>query len=129
MTNEPPAAVVPPRPLSPSDERTWAVLTHISALVGIVVGAGFIGWLGPLIILLVLKDRSAFVADHAKTTLNFQITMFIAAVIAFFLWFVLIGFLITAAIYVVVIVFSIIAAVAAGRGERYEYPLSIRFIR
>jgi hypothetical protein len=42
---------------------------------------------------------------------------------------VLVGFLITAAIYVVVIVLSIIAAVAANRGERYEYPLTIRFIR
>ena len=122
-------AAAQPRPLQPSDERMWAMFTHLSALVGIVVGAGFIGWLGPLIIFLVFKDRSAFVAEHGKTTLNFQITMFIANVIAFVLWFVLVGFLITAAIYVVVIVFSIIATVAASRGERYEYPLTIRFIR
>ncbi|WP_375387863.1 DUF4870 domain-containing protein [uncultured Amnibacterium sp.] len=129
MTNEPYPAAPPARPLSPSDERLWATLTHLSALVGIVVGAGFIGWLGPLIVFLVLKDRSAFVAEHARTTLNFQITMFIAAVVAAVLWLVLVGFLITAAIYVVVIVFSIIAAVAANRGQRYEYPLTIRFIR
>lgn len=126
--NQTPASA-PPRPLSPSDERTWAMFTHLSALVGIVAGAGFIGWLGPLIIFLVFKDRSAFVAEHGKTTLNFQITMFIAAVVAFVLWFVLIGFLITAAIYVVVIVFSIIATIAASRGQWYEYPLTIRFIR
>ncbi|GAA2754395.1 DUF4870 domain-containing protein [Amnibacterium kyonggiense] len=117
------------RPLSDHDARLWATLTHVSALIGIVVGAGFIGWLGPLIILLVLKDRSAFVADHAKTTLNFQITMFIVAVIAAATWIILVGFLLTAAVYVVVIVFSIIAAVAADRGQRYEYPLTIRFIR
>src|SRR3954469_8198514 len=129
MTNDQTPAYVAPQPLSQSDERLWATLTHISALVGIVVGAGFIGWVGPLIIFLVFRDRSAFVADHAKSTLNFQITMAIAAVIAFFLWFVLIGFLVTAAIYVVVIVFSIIGAIAATRGERYQYPLSIRFLR
>ena len=129
MTNDPYPAAQLPRPLSPHDERLWAMLTHLSALVGIVVGAGFIGWLGPLIIFLVLKDRSAFVAEHAKTTLNFQITMFIGAVVAALLWIVLVGFLITAAIYVLVIVLSIIAAVAANRGERYEYPLTIRFIR
>jgi uncharacterized Tic20 family protein len=122
-------ASMTPRPLQPSEERTWAMFTHLSALVGIVVGVGFIGWLGPLIIFLVFKDRSAFVAEHGKTTLNFQITMFIANVIAFLLWFVLVGFLITAAIYVVVIVFSIIATVAASRGERYVYPLTIRFIK
>ena len=127
MTNDRLSA--PPRPLSEHDERLWATLTHLSALVGIVVGAGFIGWLGPLIVFLVLKDRSAFVAEHAKTTLNFQITMFIVAVVAAFGWIVLVGFLLTAAIYVVVIVFSIIAAVAANRGQRYEYPLTIRFIK
>jgi uncharacterized Tic20 family protein len=129
MTNDQYPVAQPPPPLNPHDERLWAMLTHLSALLGIVVGAGFIGWLGPLIIFLVLKDRSAFVAEHAKTTLNFQITMFIAAVVAALLWIVLVGFLITAAIYVIVIVFSIIAAVAANRGERYEYPLTIRFIR
>jgi uncharacterized Tic20 family protein len=129
MTDEQIPAFAPPQPLSPSSERLWATLTHLSALLGIVVGAGFIGWVGPLIIFLVLKDRSAFVAEHAKTTLNFQITMFIAAVIAAVLWIVLVGFLITAAIYIVVIVFSIVAAVAANRGQRYEYPLTIRFLR
>ncbi len=129
MTNDPYPAALPPSPLNPHDERLWAMLTHLSALVGIVVGAGFIGWLGPLIILLVLKDRSAFVAEHAKTTLNFQISMFIGAVVAAFLWIVVVGFLITAAIYVIVIVLSIVAAVAANRGERYEYPFTIRFIR
>ncbi|RIX28918.1 DUF4870 domain-containing protein [Amnibacterium setariae] len=105
------------------------MLTHLSALIGIVVGVGSIGWLGPLIILLVLRDRSAFVADHARTTLNFQITMLIANVVAAVLWLVAIGVLLTVAIAVLVVVLSIIAAVAASRGERYEYPLSIRFLR
>ena len=128
MSESSPARPVP-QPLSESDARLWAVLTHVSALVGIVVGVGSIGWVGPLIIFLVLKDRSAFVAQHAKATLNFQITMAIAAVIAILLWIVLIGLLITAAIYVLVIVLSIIAALAANRGERYTYPLSIPFLR
>ena len=86
MTNDQRLAAAPPRPLSEPDARLWATFTHLSALIGIVVGAGFIGWLGPLIIFLVLKDRSAFVAEHATTTLNFQITMFIAAVVGAALW-------------------------------------------
>ncbi|MBW4041540.1 MAG: DUF4870 domain-containing protein [Acidobacteria bacterium] len=128
MTNDQRSAA-PLRPLSEHDERLWATLTHLAALVGSFIGVGTLGWLGPLIILLVLKDRSAFVAEHAKTTLNFQITMFIAAVVAGLLWILLIGFLITAGIYIVVIVCSIIAAVAASRGQRYEYPLTIRFLK
>jgi uncharacterized Tic20 family protein len=129
VTNDQPSFTVRPRPLTDHDARLWAMLTHLSALIGVVIGVGYLGWLGPLIILLVLKDRSPFVAQHAKATLNFQITMFIAAVVAGLTWILLIGILITAAIYVIVIVFSIVAAVAANRGERYEYPLSIRFLR
>ena len=117
------------QPLTPENERLWATLTHVSALIGIVVGVGTIGWLGPLIIFLVLKDRSPFVRRHAATTLNFQITMAIAAIVAVFLWVVLVGFLITAAIYVITIVFSIIAAIAANRGQEYTYPLSLKLIR
>lgn len=92
------------------------------------MGAGTVGWLGPLIIFLVLKDRSRFVREHAATTLSFQITMAIAAIVAVFRWVVIVGFLITAAIYVLAIVFSIIAAIAANRGQRSVYPLSIPFI-
>lgn len=127
MTDHRPTAAT--RPLSEPGARLWATLTHISALIGIVVGAGFIGWLGPLIILIVLGGRSAFVAEHARTTLNFQLTMFIVAVVGAALWIFGIGLLLTAAVYVVVIVLSIIAAVAANRGQRYEYPLAIRFLR
>ena len=126
MTYNQPA---PARPLTESDERLWATLTHVSALVGIVVGVGTIGWLGPLIILLVFKDRSAFVRQHAATTLNFQITMAIVAIVGVFLWIVLVGFLVTAAVYVVTIVFSIIAAIAANKGQAYTYPLSIPIIK
>jgi uncharacterized Tic20 family protein len=132
--NQPPSYSPPPA-LNPSDERLWATLTHVSALIGIVVGAGFLGWLGPLIIFLVLKDRSAFVADHAKTTLNFQITMAIVivaswaiAIVTLFLLF-FVPIIVGLVVGVLVIVFSIIAAVAAYRGERYQYPLTIRFLR
>jgi uncharacterized protein len=129
MTQNQPPAYPTAQPLSPGDERLWATLTHISGLLGFVLFGGFLGWVGPLIAYLVLRERSAFVAEHAKTALNFQITMAIAGVIAAFLWIVLVGFLLTIAIGVVVIVFSIIAAVAANRGQSYQYPLAIPFIK
>jgi uncharacterized Tic20 family protein len=129
MSNDLPPTSIAPAPLSQTDERLWATLIHVSAILGIVIGVGLVGWLGPLIIFLVFKDRSAFVAQHGRATLNFQITMAIAAVVAALLWIVVVGILITGAIYVVVIVFSIIAAIAANRGEPYTYPLSIRFLK
>lgn len=117
MTN----GYAPPAPLSPSDERLWATLIH--------VGGILIGFIAPLVGYLVLKDRSAFVRDHAKTALNFQITVLIGYLIGSLLLIVLIGALVLLAVWVVSIVFSIVAAVAANRGEAYRYPLTIPFIK
>ena len=114
--------------MTPSDQRLWATLIHIGGIV--------FGILPSLIGFLVLKDRGLFVRDHTRTALNFQITMIIlqvaAAIITMigsFLLIVVIGIPIliiglVAALggAVLVIVFSIMAAIAANRGELYVYP-------
>jgi hypothetical protein len=107
--------------MSPQDQRTWATLTHIGGIV--------FGWLAPLVAYLVLKDRGEFIAEHAKTALYFQLTMLIAYIVSTLLLLVLVGFLLYIAVFVVVVVFSIIAAMKANAGEPYSYPLTIRFIR
>ncbi len=114
-------AYQPAQPMSPQDQRLWATLTHIGGIL--------FGFLVPLITYLVLKDRGAFVAEHTKTALNFQLTMLIAYIVAGILTLLLIGVLLYFAIFVVVVVFSIIAAMKANAGELYQYPLTIKFIR
>jgi uncharacterized Tic20 family protein len=121
MTNDQPPAYAPAQPLSPSDERMWATLVHVGGIV--------IGFIAPLLGYLLLKDRSAFVAENSKNALNFQITVVIGYVIGSVLTLVLVGFLVLLAVWVVSIVFSIVAAVAANRGEVYKYPLTIAFIK
>ncbi len=121
MTQNTPPAYVAPQPLSQSDERLWATLIHVGGIIT--------GFISPLVGYLVLKDRSAFVREHAKTALNFQITLAIAYVVGWVLAFVLIGFLLIAAVWIVNIVFSIIAAIAANKGEPYKYPLTIQFVK
>ena len=121
MTNDRTPAYAPPQPLSPSDERLWATLIHIGGIV--------IGFIAPLLGYLLLKDRSPFVAQNSKNALNFQITVVIGYVVGWVLSLVLIGFLVLLAVWVVSIVFSIMGAVAANRGEVYKYPLSIPFIK
>ena len=57
--------------MSPSDERTWAMLAHLSILANLITGA-----LGPviaLIIYLVYKDQSRYVADQALQAFLFQL--------------------------------------------------------
>jgi len=106
--------------MSPADEKLWATLVH--------VGGIFFQFLPALIGYLVLKDRGPFVRAHTATALNFQLTLLIAYVVGGILSVVGIGLLILLAAWVLNIVFSIIAAVKANRGEWYKYPLTIPFL-
>ncbi len=109
-----------PQPLSPADEKLWAMLVHIGGI--------FFGFIPALIGYLVLKDKGPFVRAHTATALNFQITMTIAAIVGSILIFIIIGIFIVIAVAVVVVVFSIIAAVKANQGQPYTYPMSIKFV-
>ena len=106
--------------LSPADEKLWSTLVHIGGIL--------FSWVPALIGYLVLKDRGPFVREHTATALNFQLTMFIAYVIGLILTFVVIGVFILLAVWVLTIVFSIIAAIKANQGEYYTYPLAIKFV-
>ena len=98
-----------------------AMLIHVSAL--------FTGFLGPLIIWLIKKDESAFIDRHGKTALNFSLTLLIGYFVSAILFLVIIGILTFLACLVLGIVFPIIAAIAANKGEEYTYPMSIKFIK
>ena len=75
-----------------------------------------------------LKDRGPFIREHTATALNFQLTATIAAVVSIPLSFIIIGFFVLMAVGVLIVIFSILAAVAANNGQRYTYPLSIPFV-
>jgi uncharacterized Tic20 family protein len=113
------------QPMNPQDEKLWATLIHLSPLVASFVGLPF---LGPLIGYLVLRDRGPFVRWHTAQALNFQLTVLIGYVVSLLLAIVIIGFFMLIAVWVVSIVFMIIAAVAANRGEYYKYPMTIAFV-
>ena len=110
-----------------SEERTWGMLSHLLALSGF-IGVPFGNILAPLIIWLVKKDQSQFVADQAKESLNFQISLIIYAIIGGILIIVLIGFLILGVVIIGGIILTIIATIKANNGEHYRYPLTIRLI-
>ena len=66
---------------------------------------------------------------HAKAALNWQFSALIYTIISFVLIIVLIGIVLLVVIGVLNLVFSIIAAVKAGNGEVWKYPLSIKFFK
>ncbi|WP_104162425.1 DUF4870 domain-containing protein [Cryobacterium sp. N22] len=109
-----------PSQLSPADEKLWATLIHIGGIL--------FSFLPALIGYIVLKDRGPFIRAHSATALNFQITLAIAYFVGGILTIIGIGFLILAAAGILNIVFCIIAAVAANKGEWYSYPLTIKFL-
>jgi len=132
----------PPNTGAPTkEERNWAMGAHLSALavglIGMATSLPAFGFIGPLVIYLVKKDESGFIADQAKEALNFNITVGIAMlimwVLAFLLvWTIVVPFLMMFAMLVVgvvALVFIIIAAVKAADGERYRYPINWRFIK
>ncbi|TFB97952.1 DUF4870 domain-containing protein [Cryobacterium sp. HLT2-28] len=106
--------------MNPSDEKLWATLIHIGGIL--------FGFLPALIGYLVLKDRGPFIRAHTATALNFQITLLIAYIVGGILTLVLVGFLVLFAAWILTIVFGIMAALAANKGEYYTYPLTIKFI-
>jgi uncharacterized protein len=59
-----------PRPVSSNEERTWAMLAHLSVLLNLFTG--FLGGIAALVIYFVYKDRSRFVAYHAMQAFIFQ---------------------------------------------------------
>lgn len=129
MENQPPTTPYTPAPIpmSDSDSRMWAMLTHLSPLPGSLFVIGSV--VAPLIIWQIQKDKSAFVDYHGKEAVNFQITMAIAFAISFLLMLIVIGVFLISIVGIVWLVFIIIAAVKANNGEYYRYPFTIRFIK
>ncbi len=113
--------------MNEKDARTWAMLCHIGAFAGYIIPFGHI--IAPLVIWLIKKDESPFVDDQGKESLNFQISMSIYALIAALLIIAVIGIVLLTAVVIFDVIMVIIAAVRANSGERYRYPLCLRFIK
>jgi uncharacterized Tic20 family protein len=126
MDQQPPPP--PPAPSASSDIRTWCVLCHAAALLGLFFH--FLGHLlGPLIVWLMKRGDSPEVDAHGKESLNFQISMLIYDAIAAILCIVLIGIPILIALWVLNTVLVIIASIQASEGKFYRYPITIRLIK
>jgi len=126
MTEQVPPPLPPgQRPLPPDQERLWAMLAHLLSFVAAYL---FLGFVAPLIVLLVFGPRSAYVRAHAVESLNFNLTWLLYAIVGVALAFLLIGIPILIALGIAYLVLVIIASVRANNGEFFRYPLTIRFV-
>jgi uncharacterized Tic20 family protein len=101
-----------------ADDKTWAMLAHLSPLVGL-------GFIGPLVVWLIYKDKSPFVADQAKEALNFSLALLIAVLVCVATC---IGVVVAPVLGIGALVYQIIAALEANKGVWYRYPYTIRMI-
>ena len=132
-----------------SNERQWAAIAHVAALVLALCTswvAGAAGMLGAGIVWLLKRDASPFVAAHAREALNFNFSMFLYAAIAAVIAFVLVGTtvltlglgailtvpagillaIVIGAVALMWLVCSLVAASRAWNGQPYRYPLTLR---
>jgi uncharacterized protein len=107
------------------DERTWAMLCHLC-----IVGQMFFFPLviAPLLIWLIKGDEMPLVKQQGKEAVNFQITLLLAAVVCGILWFVVIGILLGAALWLYAVIAGIIATMKVKEGFAYRYPFCLRLI-
>jgi len=135
MTEQPqpmqPPAPYQPTPMLEADARMWAMLINLAAVAGLVFTGGTLSVVAVIVIWLIYRERSALVDFHGKQQLNLAITVLIysiAAVIGILFTFGL-SLLALLAYGIFVIVISILAAVAANKGEYYRIPGIIRFVK
>jgi uncharacterized protein len=140
-TGNPSAPTPVQMPLSPSDERTWAMLAHLSVLLNL--ATGILGPVGALIIYLVYKDRSRYVAYQSLQSLIFQLIGWVGGgIIIATVWTItgilsaiivgvcLIPFAIILSIIPLgVIVYCIIGAIKCSNGEDFKYWLVGDWVR
>jgi uncharacterized Tic20 family protein len=140
MTNEIYSSIAP-TPLSQSDERTWAMIAHMSVLANLVTG--FFGPVAALVIYLVFKERSRYVAYQSLQAFVFQLIWFVGAgAMAGIAWAVsgvlsaiLIGILcmpiacLISLIPLGSLVYGIIGGVQASQGQDFKYWLIGDWVR
>ncbi len=132
-------AYTPPMPMSPADERTWAMLAHLSVLLNLVTG--FLGVVTAFVIYLMHKDRSRYVANQALQAFFFQLIFwggggFLIGVIwaitgalcTILIGFLLIPFALLATFIflpmpLLAIVYGVIAAMQCANGDDFRYWL------
>lgn len=139
MTEQMPQS--PPAPLTPQEERQWAMIAHLGVLVNLV--SGFLGPVVPLAIYMIYKDRSRYVAYQSLQGLIFQLIWWVgggiltgvAWAITGTLSAVLIGLLciplacVISAMPLVALIYGVYGGIQTSQGQDFKYWLVGDWVR
>ena len=108
--------------------RQLLVLMHLSQLLNLVTAVG--GLIVPLVIWLTQKDKVTHMDREGKEVINFQISMFLAALISVPLILLFgLGVLMLIAIGILSVVIPIVGTIKSSNNEYFEYPFTHKFIK
>src|SRR5256885_12716616 len=113
--NSPQPTASQPQYVPTPEERSWGLLAHLSGLITVLLVGG-LSFIGPLVVWLIKKDQSPFIADQAKEALNFQIAATISVYVSAISVLVCVGIVLLPLVIIGAIVYSIIAAMEANKG-------------
>lgn len=118
----------------PGSSRLWAVLAHAGPLAAIFISGGALAFVAPLVVWLLRRGDDPFAAEHARTSLNFQLTLLAFGLVSAVLIFLTFGLMkiVLLPLFVVIAFLSVlltsIGAIRAWRGYGHRYPFAIDFI-
>lgn len=92
------------------------------------VGTIFFGFIPGLILFLVKKD-DPYVLDQSKEALNWSITAAIGYFAGVILTFILIGVFVMMAVGICHLIFCIMGAIAASKGNNFRAPFALRLVK
>jgi len=116
-------------PLTPAEDKQWAFLAHCGGILGCIPSA---------LIYRYLRGRGPFTAQESREALNFTLPPTIIAVVLNLLGIVVSAFdpgagtpfsMLALLIWVVLTVWSVIAAIQVNKGNPYRYALNLRRIK
>jgi len=110
-----------------TSEKPWGL--ELNSFCQLMHLANLVFWPLSIIMWLTNKDNHEIIDIHGKNIANFLISYVIYFTISSILWIVIIGMFITIVLGILWIVFIIMAAINAGKGEVYNYPLTIKIIK
>lgn len=102
------------------ESKNYALIAHLGGI--------FTFFVAPLIIYLVKTDDK-FVQEEAKEALNFQLMISIALLACNILFFLILPLLLIPIIWIISLIFGIIASISVSDGKPYKYPINFRLIK
>ncbi|AJC69095.1 DUF4870 domain-containing protein [Trueperella pyogenes] len=119
-----------PRPAGPED-RTWAMLAHLSAIIAWVVSAGWISFVGPFLVWFLKKDNP-YVRQAAAQSFNFNLGMWAMSLIGWILTITLIfapiGIPLIVLSFILTLWHHIKATISASNNRLHHYPYQIKIL-